>query len=223
MGHAENLFFLFFREQTFSLSLSWSDRYDFLAKNLENLMNKAIKSLVGCALMGALAFAAHAAEDASATLTSLSGSGPFTYALTLTDSGSTTIGSVWFAWKPGFNYLPSVPSSAPSQTTGWGTSIQGTTGAASVQFTAGSSASYLQPGQSATFDFTTADSPSTLAGDSGSTPIGTSVAYSAGLFSDGGVQFVATSTPEPSSWALLAATAAGWLALRRHRAAVPAV
>jgi hypothetical protein len=189
-------------------------------------MRNAIKLLVGCALALTSAITAQAqGEVASATLTPISGNGPFVYALTLVDSGSTAIGSVWYSWTPGHNYLPSVPSAAASQTTGWTTSVQGSAGAASVQFVAGAGDA-LQPGQSATFDFTSADSPSTLAGSVpiGSppveTPIGTSTAYTAGLFSDGGDKFVVSSVPEPSSWVLLGTTAAGWLALRRRRAAV---
>src|SRR5580700_10576222 len=100
-------------------------------------MKIAIKSLVGCALGAGVVLTAHAAEDASLTLTPLSGSGPYNYSLTLTDTGSTTIGSVWYSWTPNIspnNYLPSKPTSAPSQTTGWATAIQGSTGAASIQF-----------------------------------------------------------------------------------------
>ncbi len=184
-------------------------------------MNKAVKSILGYALVGGIALAARAQESATATLTPLSGSGPYTYALTLTDDGTTPIGSVWYAWTPGFNYLPSVPSSATPETSGWTTTIIGSPGAASIQFVGGT-AHAIQPGQSATFDFTTADSPATLAGDSGATPIGTSVAYSGGLFSDAGHTFVVTSTPEPSSYALLAGTAGGWFVWRRRRLAFQA-
>jgi hypothetical protein len=206
---------LIFRRLTVALLSNFSPK-------VENLMKNVIKSLVGCALVGGVALSVHAAEDASATLTPLSGSGPFTYQLTLTDTGTTPIGSVWYSWTPTispFDYLPSLPSSAPVVTTGWSTSIQGSAGAASIQFVAGAGDA-LQPGQSASFDFTTADSPPTLAGnDSEGTPIGTSVAYSGALFSDGGHQFVATSAPEPSTWALLGMTAVGWFIMRRRRVA----
>jgi len=187
-----------------------------------------MKSFVGCALALASAITARAQEDASATLTPISGNGPYMYALTLVDSGSTAIGSLWYSWTPGNNYLPSLPSSASPVTTGWTTSIRGANGAASIQFVAGAGDA-LQPGQSATFDFTSADSPSTLAGSvpAGSppveTPIGTSVAYSGALFSDSGHTFVVASVPEPSSWALLGGSAASWLLLRRRRLAVQSV
>lgn len=164
-------------------------------------------------MCGGLALVAQAQEDASLTIVPLSGSGsgPFTYQATLTDTGTTDIGSVWYAWTPGFNYLPSRPTSASGVTAGWTTTIP----ANSIQFVGGS----LTPGQSAVFDFTTADSPTALEGTSGGTPIGTSVAYSGGLFSDGGVTFVANvaSAPEPSSLALLAASGAGWVAMRLRR------
>jgi len=182
-------------------------------------MKKMIKIAAGCVLAGGAILTAQAQESASATVTEISGgtSGPYTYQFTLTDTGSTTIGSVWYAWTPGFNYLQSKPTGTSGDTAGWANTIIGSTGAASIQFKAGGSADYLQPGQSASFDFTTADSPSALEGTSGGTPIGTSVAYSGGLFSDGGFTFVAStsSTPEPSSYALMGMTALGWLGWRK--------
>ena len=64
-----------------------------------------------------------------------------------------------------------------------------------IQFLANSSASYVQPGSSLNFQFTTADTPAALSGDSvfyPGTPVGTSFVYPQGPFSDAGHEFVVT-------------------------------
>jgi hypothetical protein len=119
------------------------------------------------------------------------------YDITLTDTGTTNIGSFWFAWVPGADFLDSTPSAATSPA-GWGnpggapniiaaSSFDG----ASIQWIAGSN--IITPGHSLSgFDFTTTDSPAALAGFSTTHPTShamTSFVYSGGLFSDLGFQF----------------------------------
>jgi hypothetical protein len=98
-------------------------------------------------------------------------------------------------------FLPGTPLSA-SAPSGWTDTISGN----SIQFTANSSANYIQPGQSLTGSgYQASFSPAQLAAAPNS---GESVAYSAGLFSDGGDTFTVKSVPEPSSPRLLLAGAA---------------
>lgn len=136
-------------------------------------------------------------QIASGTISG-SGSGPYTYNLTFSDSSTATspIGSVWYAWVPGFFYLPGTPTGA-SAPTGWTATISG----ASVQYVANSSAFDIMPGQSLSgFSYTASFSPAQLAAAPNS---GRSDAYSGGLFSDAGDIFNVTTVPEPSSVALL--------------------
>jgi hypothetical protein len=52
------------------------------------------------------------AESASATIAAtLLPSGNYQYSMTLSDTGSTTIGTFWFAWVPGEDFLDLMPSS----------------------------------------------------------------------------------------------------------------
>ena len=156
--------------------------------------------------LGAAAAVRAQGEIASGTISG-SGSGPYTYDLMFSDAAGATspIGSVWYAWIPGHFYLPGVPSGA-SAPAGWTAQVQGD----SVQFVAGSTASYILPGQTLSgFSYQAAFSPTTLAAAPNS---GESVAYSAGLFSDGGNTFNVQAAPEPSALTLVVLGAAGfWL------------
>ena len=142
-----------------------------------------------------------------------SGSGPFTYSLSFSDAPNATapIGSIWYAWVPGLFFLPSTPASA-SAPSGWTATISGN----SIQYTANSSASYINPGESlAGFGFEALFSPEELAAAQNS---GLSVAYSGGLFSDAGDTFsVVPAVPEPSPVVFITAGAYGLVLLAKRR------
>jgi hypothetical protein len=168
--------------------------------------------------------ASAAAPLASGTVTT-TGTGTLnTYALTLSDSASSTtpIGSVWEAWIPGKFYMTSDPSNI-TVPIGWTDNITSGGGGYAIQFLA-SSPIYDVPvgGSLSGFGFQSPDSPTNIDGTSTvvpGTPTLTSVAYEAGLFSDSGTTFVftpASAVPEPATLALLAS--AGLLMLRRRRA-----
>jgi hypothetical protein len=152
-------------------------------------------------------------ELASGTVSS-SGSGPYTYDLTFSDAASATspIGSVWYAWIPGFFYLPGTPTSA-SAPAGWAATVVGN----SVQFSAMSAADDIPAGGSLSgFSYEAAFSPAELAAAPDS---GVSVAYSGGFFSDAGNTFTVQTAvvPEPSTLALLVCGATWvWAAGRRR-------
>jgi hypothetical protein len=155
---------------------------------------------------------------ASGTITTTATGASNTYALTLSDSASSTtpIGSVWAAWIPAQFYFTTTPTSV-SDPTGW----SGTTAAGGIQWTANSPSFDVPVGGTLSgFGFQTAESPALIDGNSPSfpgTPTMTSVAYEGGLFSDAGTTFAFTPTavPEPTTLALL--TPVALMMLRRSK------
>ena len=190
-------------------------------------MNKALKSnlirstgiataagriLLGLMLVAGTAASVHAQGQLASGTISSSGSGPYVYNLTFSDGASATspIGSVWYAWVPGFFYLPGTPTSA-SAPAGWTATIA----ANSVQFVASAPADDITAGSTLSgFSYTAAFTPAQLAGAANS---GVSVAYSGGLFSDAGNTFTVQAVPEPSTLALLVCGAAGLCLVGRRR------
>ena len=165
----------------------------------------------GLLLAAGVATTAFAQNEIASGTISGSGSGPYIYNLTFTDSPLATspIGSVWYAWVPGQFYLPGIPTSA-SAPAGWTASVSGD----SVQFVASSSAYDIQPGQTlAGFGYQAAFSPAQLAAAPNS---GLSVAYSGGLFSDNGNTFTVATVPEPSALLTLSGGAIALLSMARR-------
>lgn len=149
-------------------------------------------------------------QIASGTIGS-SGSGPYNYSLTFSDSAGATspIGSVWYAWVPGQFYLPGTPTSA-SAPAGWTATVFNN----SVQYVANAPVDYIAAGQSLSgFGYQATFTPAQLAGAPNS---GVSDAYSAGLFSDSGDIFTVQAVPEPTAQVLMVAgVAALWQISRR--------
>ena len=163
--------------------------------------------------------ASYAAESASGTITANTiNSSKWAYSLTLTNTGTTTIGTFWLAWVPGQNYMTANPTNV-LEPAGWedgpssvsvGTYFNG--GGSSIEWQATSSGSYLQPGNTLSgFAFDSAQSPTSLFGaeayfvNNKPTPTTTSFVYRGKPFSDGGFELVPTTiVPEPQSLALYA-------------------
>jgi hypothetical protein len=147
---------------------------------------------------------------ASAVITEAPSGADFNYTITLTNSGSSTspIGTFWYAWNlPNVNYLATSPVSV-TPPSGWSDQITnaGPTDGFGIEYFANSSASYLAPGASLTFKFTSADPPSSIAGNSPfypGVPVNTSFVYPQGAFSDAGHEFVVATqgfpTPTPTT------------------------
>lgn len=156
--------------------------------------------------------------DGTATYTdTLVSPGVFQYDLTLTNTGTTTIGTFWFSWIPGAGFMSAAPTNVMSPA-GWADAI--TNGGMSIQWT---TSSLLAAGGTETgFTFDSTMTPAQLAGTfpgpglGTGDPITTASLYIAAPFGDPGAQIVATPavapTPEPSSLSL-AAVAMGVLAL----------
>jgi hypothetical protein len=161
------------------------------------------------------------------TQTSQPNGSNFDYTITLTNASTSTlnVGTFWFSWVPGQDFMSNAPvSNSEISPTGWAEIVThaGNNDGFAIQWVASNASFDLTPGHSLTFGFTSAETPAQLAGNSQlfpAFPEGTSFVYSGAPFSDAGHQFVVTqgaSVPEPSSLLL---TLLGSLALVFSQAA----
>ena len=158
-------------------------------------------------LLTAPAFAAGVSATATFSATAdPSGAGVYDYSMTLNNTGTTTIGTFWFAWVPGAGFLPD-PATNVSSPAGWGDVLTNTGHA--IQWT--STTSLLAPGASLSgFLFDSIDSPAQLlakytgTGAGAGDPITTSFVYIGAPLKDPGFQLAVAQTPEPGSLLLLA-------------------
>jgi hypothetical protein len=127
----------------------------------------------------------------------------FHYDLILKDIGSTNLGTFWFAWTPGEDFMPASPSSVISPAS-WTEMVThaGPSDGFAIQWVAGAGAQ-ITPGNSLVgFGFDSTVTPQQMAGPSPfftHPPVTTSFVYSGAPFSDAGFQFVVRTTPEPST------------------------
>jgi hypothetical protein len=189
---------------------------------------KGIFSLgIALTLAGLLAAPAGAAGiiSANAVISDTPDGADFDYTITLTNKGTDNIGTFWFAWVPGEDFMHTSPLSVTNPS-GWKDRI--TNGGAADGFaiqwtetTAGTAD--ITPGSSLTFKFTSADPPAQLMGNSvfyPSTPVLTSTLYQGAPFSGDSTQFAVTfaaAVPEPSSLGLGLVAVVGSLAWQRLR------
>lgn len=180
------------------------------------LLFKKMSFVAIAAASFALAGTASAKETASATISSTPIAGGFQYniALTNTSTDGSDIGTLWFSWIPGFNYME-VAATNPTEPSGWeGNLISG--GGNSIQWVDNTGA-LLAPGNTDQFSFDSTEplsqleSPSTEGGHLIET---TAFIYTGQPFSDAGTEIV---VPEPASLGLLTFFGGGLL-LRRRRA-----
>ena len=146
------------------------------------------------------------AESASASIAATQlASGDTQYTITLDDTGSTTIGTFWFAWipVPFEDFLASSPSSEAAPA-GWTDTIThaGSHDGYGILWTASSASSYLQPGHSLPgFSFVSSEPPSSLFGNSKfypDTPELTSLVYHGAPESDAGFQLLVEPMAPPA-------------------------
>lgn len=189
-----------------------------------------MKLIAASALLLLAAAPAFGAIQASTTLTYQTVAGGFQYNMTLNNTGDTTIGSVWFAWIPGYDFLPSVPTSITSPT-GWTANVMNEFpgDGYSIQWVATTPMAAGAPPLSG-FSFKSTDTPATLMGSntvpsffSGFYPTSETFAYIGQPEADPGTSFVPTivAAPEPASLSLAAVGAIGLLSRRRTKLLSP--
>lgn len=179
----------------------------------------AKKLLLGLLLVWTAATRVDAQLNPSATLSSQPAGLNFDYTLSLNNNSppNTPIETLWYGWVPGENFLPSMPLSVQPPS-GWAFTITGGGPGDGYAIEFVTSTAPLNPGNSLTFQFQSADSPAALAGNSPfypTTPVGTSFVYEGAPFSSAGQSFLVQSVPEPSALALL--LVGGLALLVRHR------
>jgi hypothetical protein len=123
----------------------------------------------------------------------------------LNNTGTTDIGTFWFAWIPGDNFMTVAPTDVQSPA-GWTANV---ISGFSIQWL--DSGSLAQGTSQSGFEFESTLSPAQLEGPSiiPADPVATSFVYIGAPFGDPGFQLVATpaqtsSTPEPGTIVLTA-------------------
>ncbi len=155
-----------------------------------------LESLEGRALMATI--------NASGVISSTPVGADFNDTITLSNASSSNsgIGTFWYAWVPGEDFLATSPISV-SPPTGWTDTItnEGPSDGFAIQFVASSSVYDVQPGSSLNFSLETAESPASVNGNSvfyPGTPTSTATVYPGAPFSDAGHIFVVTPAPTPT-------------------------
>ena len=170
------------------------------------------------ALVAVIAATAHAVSlSATGTYTYTEPSaGVYDYTITITNAGTSDIGTFWFAWVPGTGFLATVPTDITSPTDWTDTVRPATAGKAGIEWT--TTTDPLDPGQSLTgFSFESTDTPADLLLDfTGTTgngdPITTSTIALSGTPAAGSdYSFVVEPAPEPGTM-LLTLTGLGLIA-----------
>ncbi len=170
---------------------------------------------------------AYAVQSASGIITAATvSSTEWQYNLTLKNTGSTTIGTFWFAWVPGQSYMSANPTDVTAPANWEAGPLSTTTGGysqgASIEWQAVASSDYLQStGTLSGFGFRSTESPAAMFGNSTyftNVPTTTSFVYQSGPFTGASAEFVATqAVPEPRSLGLIAAAGVLALTLRSAR------
>jgi hypothetical protein len=149
-----------------------------------------------------LAAASQAVIGASGSINWTQSGSDYTYDITLNNTGTTTIGTLWYAWIPGEDYLPVAPSSH-SGPAGWAFLQSTSPGFGYGLRWVAPVGSELAPGSSISgFQFTTTTTPAELAGNTPfgtHPPMGTSFVYEKAPFSGQSLQFRINPVPEPTT------------------------
>lgn len=178
-----------------------------------------IKYLSAFALL-ALAAASQAQIDATGSISWTQSGSDYTYDITLNNTGTTTIGTIWYAWIPGEDYLPVAPSST-SGPTGWAFLQSTSSGFGYGLRWVAPTGSELAPGASISgFKFTTTTTPTELAGNTPfgtHPPIGTTFVYQGSPFVGQSKQIVINPAPVPEPATMLGLTAGAAALIRRRK------
>jgi hypothetical protein len=177
------------------------------------LLKRQFRILAALCAVGSLPLVADEIAEATYSVTQVSPT-TWSYAFTLTDAGTTPIGTFWFSWLPGEGFMQTAPLSAVAPT-GWvDTNTNGTAAGDGFSERWVDNAGALMPGDSLSgFSFVSMTTPSEIAGASpfhNGTPELTSDVYMGAPLVGADAPFVVTAatpvaTPEPSSVVLILA------------------
>jgi len=179
--------------------------------SLSHLYKTTLRVAGIVALLTVSSLAAGISATATYTYAADATPGLYDYSFTLNNTGTTTIGTFWFAWVPGGDFLAPGSTSNVINPAGWTSSLfnNATNTGTSIRWV--TTTSLLQASQSlGGFNFTSAETPTqllgnVLSGTGAGLPILTTFVYIGAPFRDPGVSFVPVAqTPEPGSLALLA-------------------
>ena len=182
------------------------------------------KCVVLATLLLASVHQSSAQIDANGAITSVPAGLNYDYTITLNNTASSTspIETLWYAWVPGQDFLPTSPISVQAPA-GWNSTITGGGPGDGFAIEFFTSTAPLNPGNSLLFQFQSADTPAELAGNSPThptEPVGTSVLYAGAPLASSSATILVQPVPEPSAVALLAL---GGVVLWRLRGRVPAL
>jgi hypothetical protein len=181
-------------------------------------MRIGLTGLTAAAIAGLtlLTVSARGAESASAVLSATPSMGGYLDQITLDDTGSTNLGSFWYSWIPGVDYMSVLPTNVQSPT-GWGDTItnEGAGDGYAIQWINNSGPALTAGNKLSGFSFNTTLTPATL----NSSPDNFAYVYQgspeAPPDTSGAFLEVSVVTPEPASLGLLAVTLG--LITRRRR------
>jgi len=184
---------------------------------------RSIHIIASATLFAAFSAVAAAQTDVTGTIQLVSDvSGVYTYDMSLTDTGTTDIGTFWYAWVPGEDFLPATPTDILSPL-GWDlNAITGKGNSTDGKAIRWEATTPLQPGQTIDgFQFSIAEPPSVIFADTpfySDTLIDTSTVYQGGPFQGGSDKFVPAATvPGPASGITLLGSLIGMGLKRRRR------
>jgi len=190
------------------------------------LRKNAAWSIAIGVLVASMAGIASASETGTATIGATPlGGGVFQYnlALTNTSTDGSTIGTFWFSWVPGVDYMEAKPTGITAPT-GWIDPITGSNnssdGNAIEYYDIGGAGDLLHAGNTDNFSFDSTETLSQILGNSSydsHLPETTAFIYLGFPEQDAGLQINVTAVPEPVSASMLAIFGGGLL-MRRRRA-----
>jgi hypothetical protein len=128
----------------------------------------------------------------------------YQYTVTLTDNGPTPIGTFWFAWVPGLDFMSVAPTSIQSPA-GWQEVVThgGGTDGFAIQWVASTPSADIMPGGTLTgFTFTSTEAPADMLAPSPantSFPTTTSFVYAGAPLSDAGFKFTVAAPVAPAN------------------------
>lgn len=173
-----------------------------------------MKTFIAFGLIG-LSCSSAFAIDCTAVMTFTPNGSKYDYDIALKNTGAGALVTLWYAWRPGQNYIAQAPTNVISPQN-WNASVThgGPTDGYGINFSTFSD--QIVTGQTRHFKFTSNSTPGQLSGNSvfyPSIPVGTTWVYDA---SGASKEIVITAVPEPTS---LIAVAIGAVAvcIRRRK------